>query len=37
MVYALPCKNLITTSFMFTAILVHRKCKIIILELVYSS
>jgi len=36
-VTALPCEILITTLAMFTAILVHSKCKIVILELVFSS
>jgi len=36
-VAALPCKILITTLVMFTAVLVHSKCKIVILELVHPS
>jgi len=36
-VTALPCKILITTLVMFASVLVHSKCKIVILELVHAS
>ena len=35
-VTALPSKIVITTLVMFTAILVHSKCKVVIFDLIYA-